>query len=382
MKKNIFLASLAFLLWIPQAGFTQQVIKPATKGYKTSFAIVVDKDTYTEAKTELEAYKNVLEKKGLGTYLIYHNWEKPEQVKNQLQQLYSKDKLEGAVFVGQIPVPMIRDAQHLSSAFKMDQRINWQRSTIPSDRFYDDFDLNFDFIKQDTLNKQLFYYSLSAESPQFLQMDIYTARIKPTEGDQFIPRIKQYLQKVVLQANQKEKLNKMMVYTGHGYHAESLNAWAAEQVSLREQFPQLFTLQGRIDFLNFRMMKSMRDSYLSQLQRPDLDIAIYHGHGSDDIQLLNGYAYATAPQPSIENIKRYLRNKIQNVAESKGDVEAAKNRYHTWLDVPLSWMENALVDSVIRADSLENALADLVLKDWEFMTLLYQQQLEQVETTT
>ncbi|MFZ4861103.1 HEAT repeat domain-containing protein [Sphingobacterium sp. Mn56C] len=368
MRKFTFLALLGLCLWKPVPTAAQQLIKPERSDYQTSFAIVVDKDTYKAAKKELEAYKRVLEKRGLGAYLIYHNWDNPEQIKNSLQQLYGKDRLEGAVFVGNIPIPMIRDAQHLSSAFKMDQRINWQRSSVPSDRFYDDFDLQFDFIKQDSLNKQLYYYSLSAESPQFLQLDIYTARIKPTEGPQFIPRIKQYLQKVVQQADQKERLNTMMVYTGHGYHAESLNAWAAEQVALREQFPSMFTLQGNIAFLNFRMMKAMRDSYLSQIQRPDLDIAIYHGHGSDDTQLLNGYAYATAPHPSIENIKRYLRNKIQNVAESKGDVEAAKNRYHTWLDVPLSWMDNALVDSVIRADSLENAGADLHISDLETAT--------------
>jgi len=35
---------------------------------------------------------------------------------------------------------MIRDAQFLTSAFKMDQKRPWQQSSIPSDRYYDDFD--------------------------------------------------------------------------------------------------------------------------------------------------------------------------------------------------------------------------------------------------
>ena len=34
------------------------------------------------------------------------------------------------------------------------------RSSVPSDRFYDDFDLKFDFLKQDSLNPLMFYYKM------------------------------------------------------------------------------------------------------------------------------------------------------------------------------------------------------------------------------
>ncbi|WP_437920302.1 HEAT repeat domain-containing protein [Sphingobacterium sp. LRF_L2] len=342
----------------------QTIEKPSKGKYKTTFAIVVDDSTYMHCKTELFAYKRAVEQKGLGAYLIHHNWSDPAQIRALLQELYRNENLEGSVFVGNIPVPMIRDAQHLTSTFKMDQRIAWQRSSVPSDRYYDDFDLTFDFIKRDSVQTNYFYYSLAPSSPQYIEMDIYSARIKPVHDAHFYEQISAYLTKVS-QPRSSELLDQAMVYAGHGYHSESLNAWAGEQVVLREQLPRLFARGGKANFLNFRMEKSMRAAYLSEIQRKDLDLAIYHGHGSPDAQLLNGYPYATAPQPSIENIKRYLRNKIQGVAEKKGDVEAAKKRYQEWLDVPLSWMNNALIDSVKEIDSLDNALADLYSSDLE-----------------
>lgn len=344
----------------------QQWHRPTGKGYKTSFAIVVDDSTYQAARVELEAYKKAIERKGLGAYIISHHWTDPQQIREILQALYrEKPRLEGAVLVGDIPVPMVRDAQHLTTAFKMNQQIDWKRSSVPSDRFYDDFDLEFEFLKQDSVRKNYFYYSLKGSSPQYIQMDIYTARIKPEkrDGASFRESIRQYLQKAVRQSEEPEILDQFMSYTGHGYHSESLNAWAGEQLALREQLPQLFVYGGHAKFLNFRMETYMRFPYLNEIQRPDLDLAIYHGHGSDDVQLLNGYPHASNPQPSIDNVRRYLRSKVQAAADGKGDVEAAKKRYHEWLDVPYSWMEDALADSVRLADSTFNAQTDLHIED-------------------
>ena len=82
-------------------------------------------------------------KRGL---LLIDRWGVPDSLRAALKQLYINEMLEGAVLVGDIPIPMIRDAQHLSSAFKMDQRRAWQSSSVPSDRYYDDFDLEFRFL--------------------------------------------------------------------------------------------------------------------------------------------------------------------------------------------------------------------------------------------
>lgn len=43
------------------------------------------------AKEEIKAYKHVLENDGLGTYIIYDNWTKPDQIREILRKLY-KDK--------------------------------------------------------------------------------------------------------------------------------------------------------------------------------------------------------------------------------------------------------------------------------------------------
>lgn len=365
MKKSNILA-YAFCLLQVIGLKAQHIEKPSQGTFKSNFAIVVDDSTYAQAKEEIALYKRSLEQKGLGTYIVSHHWQSPQQIRDILKKLYGqKIRLEGAVLVGHIPVAMIRDAQHLTSTFKMDQRLNWQRSSVPSDRYYDDFDLQFNFIKQDSIKKEYFYYSLDASSPQHIRMDIYTARIKPPLGSDkdFYGAIKRYLKKAAYQAGQNEVLDRLTVYTGHGYHSESLNAWAGEQVALKEQLPQLFRVGGSAKFLNFRMETFMRFPYLNEIQDPALDMAIYHGHGSADAQLMNGYPLASNPQPSIENIRRYLRSKIQGVNGKNGDVAATKQRYQEWLDVPLSWMEDALTDSVLQADSIFNAQTDLSIAD-------------------
>ena len=141
---------------------------------------IIDSTSYNKAQTQLMHTKGVIEKDNLATYIIIDNWKSPDDVKAFLWKLYNDKKmpLEGAVFIGDIPIPMLRDAQHLSSAFKMDQRRDWTQSSIPSDRFYDDFDLKFDFLKQDENRPELFYYSLRHDGSQQLNSDIYTGRIR------------------------------------------------------------------------------------------------------------------------------------------------------------------------------------------------------------
>lgn len=97
-------------------------------------------------------------KDGLATWILIDDWESPAEIRALLKELYEDRRmpLEGTVFVGDIPVPMIRDAQFLSSAFKMDQKRPWDQSSIPSDRYYDDFGLQFDFLKQDSIQPLYF----------------------------------------------------------------------------------------------------------------------------------------------------------------------------------------------------------------------------------
>ena len=117
MKKYIILAITALCLQYMQA---QTIVPPSVKT-KTTFAIVVDKKSYDEAKNEIHAYRASVEKEGLGTYLLVDDWKRPEPIRAQLIKWHNNKKapLEGCVFIGDIPIPMIRDAHHLTSAFKM-----------------------------------------------------------------------------------------------------------------------------------------------------------------------------------------------------------------------------------------------------------------------
>ena len=128
------------------------------------FAIGVDQETYAACKKEIDDYNNLLEREGFTLVILSRVWRQPDEVKEELLKLYQQNALEGVIFIGQVPVPMIRDAQHLTSSFKMDQeRFPRRESSVPSDRFYDDFDLKFDYLGREEKEPLLHYYSLRSD---------------------------------------------------------------------------------------------------------------------------------------------------------------------------------------------------------------------------
>ena len=89
-----------------------------------------------------------------------------------------KPALEGVVFVGDVPIAKVGGAQHMTTAFKMNEdRFPRQDSWVATDRFYDDFDLKFDFVERDSIEQNIFYYRLSEQGIQHLEPDIYSARM-------------------------------------------------------------------------------------------------------------------------------------------------------------------------------------------------------------
>ena len=112
---------------------------------KDGVAVVIDAVSYEKARTELDGYVHALEKKqNYKVYIVVDKWQVPDSIRTRLISLHEKkrDAIVGAVLIGDIPIPMVRDAQHLTSAFKMDQSRDRRESSVPSDRFYDDFDLS------------------------------------------------------------------------------------------------------------------------------------------------------------------------------------------------------------------------------------------------
>ncbi|MDE6825392.1 MAG: hypothetical protein K2J18_01365, partial [Paramuribaculum sp.] len=128
MKKHI-LAALA-LLMATTAG---------AAGKQRGFAIVIDPASYKEAKTEVDAYAASVRADGLVPIIVTEDTDNPDKLRGRLKKMYASksNPIEGAVFIGDIPVVRVADAQHLASALKMDQRAfprdQW---AVASDRFY------------------------------------------------------------------------------------------------------------------------------------------------------------------------------------------------------------------------------------------------------
>ena len=367
MRKYIVLAMTALCLQGMQA---QTVIKPTVKT-KTTFAIVVDQKSYDAAKSEIDAYRASVENEGLGTYLLIDEWKRPEPIREQLIQLHADKKapLEGCVFIGDVPIAMVRDAHHLTSAFKMSPDADWKQSSVPSDRYYDDFDLKFDYIKQDSTLTAYHYVSLSPEGNQYIMPDIYSSRIRPlqVEGMDKYQQIRDYLKKVVAEKQSNNVLDQLTMARGHGYNSEDLVAWSGEQLALREQMPQLFKAGNVVKFYDFETQYPAKPYYLNEIQREGLDIMLFHHHGGPTTQYLNGSENGSDITISKENIKRYLRSRIKRLMR-KNDQETAINICVEEYDVPRKWCEEVLEESYAKKDSIYNANMDIFAEDIHKLT--------------
>ena len=366
MKKHIlFMMALCGL----QTAFAQTIVKPSIKS-KTTFAIVVDQKSYDEAKNEIDAYRASVENEGLGTYLLIDDWKRPEPIREQLIRLHAeKAPLEGCVLVGDIPVAMVRDAHHLTSAFKMSPKADWQESSVPSDRYYDDFGLTFDYIKQDSAIADYHYVSLRADSKQYIMPDIYSARIRPlkVEGMDKYQQIRDYLKKAVAEKQSNNVLDQFTMARGHGYNSEDLGAWSGEQLALREQFPQLFKAGNTVKFYDFNSQYPAKNDYLNEVIREDLDIMLFHHHGGPTIQYLNGSEEGSDVKLCKENIKRSLSNRIKRLLR-KNDKETAIQECVKEYGVPREWCEEVFSEEFLKEDSIYKANMDIFAEDIHKLT--------------
>ncbi len=345
----------------------QTIIRPSITS-NTSFAIVVDSKTFAGAENELMDYKKSVEEDGLGTYIIYSSWKNPEEIRDILKKLYANKNspLEGTVLVGNIPIAMVRGAQFLTSAFKMPESNAWERSSIASDRFYDDFGLKFDFLKQDDKHANYFYYNLRADCPQYIDMDIYSARIKPplaTDTDNSIVQIKAYLKKLVQGKKEKNALNHMVVFTAYGYNSESALAWAGEMTAFRSSFPALFENGNEIKFMSFRDNTFMKSILIPTLQREEMDFAFITGHGTEDAQLINGYPNVSTPGESMENMGRYIRSKMSAAKDNNKNLDSLKRRFQIQYGLNGKLFDEAFSPKNTQEDSLFNSNMEIHKED-------------------
>lgn len=337
MKINVLLLTVCCLLGIPAAAQHPTLHKPTTKGL-TSFAIVVDNTTFAKITPQVYAYRDAVEQDGLPTYILRGDWEHPDQVRTALKKLAKKaPSLEGIVLVGDIPVVMVRNAQHMTTAFKMNEEtFPKNESSVASDRFYDDLHLEFEYLDRDTVDTDFFYYRLKNTSPQDLNPTFYSGRIKvPSSmaGDKY-QLLAQFLEKVVAAKQVPDVLDNIVTYAGNAYNSDCLMAWQDENVLLAENFPTVPPDSRHLKRLNFRMEDFMKYRLFDQLERPDVDAFFFNEHGSIDKQHISGSPLPKTAQDYLERYKweygwvyAYL-DEASRERDVKEVVQELKQEYH------------------------------------------------------
>lgn len=345
----------------------------ATAG-KPGFAIVIDPKSYSEAKKEVDAYAKSLENDGLQPVILNKNVDSPESIRKQLQKLYSdkKNPIEGAVFIGDIPIPMLRDAQHLTSAFKMNQKeYPWNESSVPSDRYYDDFDLKFDYIRQDSVQPLYHYFSLRPDSPQFLSPDIYTGRIVPIDNgkDDKYTLLRRYLDKVVELRAEDNILDQLLFFAGHGFVSESIVARIDEKAAYLQNFPWMHTRKNGIEYIDHKRDKFIKNRLMTELQRRNLDVALLHHHGLDQIEYLNNEPDPETPTEMVNTIKDYA-NYVYRRHRGKGtpDDSIKANIAKNLGGLPLEWFEDQESEEHRKHDSIMERKLNLYVEDFDGFT--------------
>jgi hypothetical protein len=328
------------------------------------FAIVVDQPTYIACKAEIDAYSSLLEREGFNPVLLSGVWQLPDELRQQLHHLYQHHQLEGTILVGQIPVPMIRDAQHLTSAFKMDQeRFPRRDSSVPSDRFYDDFDLRFDYLGGEEEEPLLHYYSLRGDSPQYIRSDIYSGRLKPSrQGEEGYQQIRDYFRKLLREREKENPLDVVTAYTGEGSFSNSLTAWRDQGMVIREQFPATFHNKKSAKFLFYDMYPFMKELVIDELRREEMDLMLFHEHGTPDRQYLTALPHTREGGEQMEAGRRLFRQALRRT----GDAEQREKLKQTWMElyqVDTLWFAGS-DDPIQRVnDSLQELRTSILLED-------------------
>ena len=359
MKKYL-LAILAVLISVTAGAAVKQ----------PGFAIVIDPASYKEAKAEVDAYAASIKADGLVPFIVTDDTDNPDKLRARLKKMYEakNNPIEGAVFIGDIPVVRVTDAQHLASALKMDQRAfprdQW---AVASDRFYDDFGLQFRFIERDSINPQWYYYSLAPEGSQYLAPNIYTGRIKPMDnGTDKYEQIRHYLKKAVQAKKEANIVDNILYFSGHGYVSESVHARIDEKGELLQNFPWMHTRRQGIDYIDHKRDRYVKTRLMNELQRDNLDIAILHHHGGEELEYLNDEPDINTPMEAIDAVKDYAsyvyrRHRGKGQPDDSVKIGISRNLG----GIPLDWMTEKDTPEKIKQDSINNRKLNLYVEDFE-----------------
>ncbi|MDE6642737.1 MAG: hypothetical protein K2K27_01385 [Muribaculaceae bacterium] len=356
--KKFLLAAVAVLITI------------TASAKQRGFAIVIDPTSYKEAKAEVDAYATSIKADGLVPFIVTEDTDSPDKLRARLKKMYEakSNPIEGAVFIGDIPVVRVTDAQHLASALKMDQRAfprdQW---AVASDRFYDDFGLQFRFIEQDSENPQWYYYSLAPEGSQHLAPNIYTGRIKPmNNGIDKYEQIRHYLKKAVQAKKEANIVDNILYFSGHGYVSESVHARIDEKGAMLQNFPWMHTRRQGIDYIDHKRDRYVKTRLMNELQRDNLDIAILHHHGGEELEYLNDDPDLETPMEAVSAVKEYAsyvyrRHRGKGQPDDSVKIGIARNLG----GIPLDWMTESDSPEKLKQDSINNRKLNLYVEDFE-----------------
>mgnify|MGYP002853546786 CR=1 FL=1 len=360
MKKILFLTLATAVNLVTVSAFA------ARKG----FAIVIDPESYRQARAEVTDYARAIEEmQGFHVYTIEDRWGVPDSIRAELQRLHTQktDPIVGAVFVGDIPVPMIRDAQFLTSAFKMNQAMPWRDSSVPSDRFYDDFGLRFKFLKRDSVEWiHLFYYSLAAEGNQTLHPDLFTGRIRPTDagGTSRYEKLRAYLRKATAAKRNPEAFQSVFTYTGSGSVNESRVAHIAEQMAMHEHFPALPQHNGTFSYMDYADQPYIKRRLMNEMMRPDLSLGIMHHHGDYDTQYLTHQPKPSGVEQALDYLLFSYRHRLRTAERYGQNVDSVRQALTLRDGLPEAWLAGEPSAEHNHLDSLLEDSLNLTLKDF------------------
>ena len=296
----------------------------------TGFAIIIDQESYNQAKTEIDDYQRLVESRGLHPILVIDRWGVPDSIRAELIRLYNaKDyPIEGCVFIGDIPIARTRDAQHFTTAFKMDQDGQFDRTefTVASDRFYDSFELQWDYLDRDSVRPEYFYYHLRSDCPQRLRPTIYSARIMPRTNDlgNKYDKLRRYMQRVNKADEKNNPLDRMFYFSGYGYVSESVDVRIDEKAEHYDHFPWMRGQQTTITYLDYKREPFIKKRFMTELQMPEYDWAVPHHHGSPDIEHLSDMPVGSDYYEAIDWIKEYILSQVAKGKAKGRSMDAIK----------------------------------------------------------
>ncbi len=327
--------------------FAALLAASCTKQQTPGFAIVIDPESYSQVQTEIDQYQLLVESRGLKPILVIDKWGVPDSIRQTLITLYNakENPIEGCVFIGDIPIARTREAQHMTTAFKMDQDGQFDRTeyTVASDRFYDSFDLKWDFIDRDQDRPEYFYYRLRADGAQELNPTIYSARIMPRTndlGDKY-EKLRRYMQRVNKADENNNPLDKMFYFSGYGYVSESVDVRIDEKEEHYSQFPWMKGQQAAITYLDWKRDPFVKERMCTELQEPTYDWAIMHHHGSPDIEHLSDLPVGADYYEAAEWFKEYVSSQAaKGRAKGRSEkqiIESINNAFEC--TIPVEWIQ-------------------------------------------